>query len=131
MKNIITLDINDRVIGIKQVRDDYIEGVNDISTKEYNSDKLGFDYDRSLKSFTDNRKKSRVISVNEFVDRIPVDAFEKISNSSAKQATAFITKLGIYRDKGIDLDSAFAVDYAAKLLASNLLTADEHAALLA
>jgi len=70
----------------------------------------------------------RIISVDDFIDRIPRAAFEAITNSTSKEARAFVSMLNARNM--IPLDNDKTVYYVGKMKAAGLITQAEHDTIL-
>jgi len=81
-------------------------------------------------TFTDNTTQVsiRVISVDDFIDRIPRPAFETITNHPSNEAKSFVSMLNARNT--IPLDNNKTTYYVGKMLDANLITQAEHDAIL-
>ena len=72
---------------------------------------------------------TRIITTDEFMDRIPRAAWETISTHASAEATAFVTILNARAS--IDLDNDKTVYYVNKIKQAGLITQQEHDGILA
>lgn len=82
-------------------------------------------------TFTDNQVpvSRRIISVDEFIDRIPLAAFESIVASPSAIASAFVVAITAMTE--VNLDSPKAIYYIDKMLLAGLINQTEHDEILA
>ena len=83
-------------------------------------------------TFTDNTVpvvSENIITVDDFIDRIPRAAFETIANHASAEAKTLMAALNARAN--IDLDNDKTAYYVGRMLAAALITQAEHDAILA
>jgi hypothetical protein len=72
---------------------------------------------------------TRIITVDNFIDRIPRAVFETISNHASATAKTFMSLLAARNS--VDLDNDKTAYYVDKMLAAGIITQAEHDGILA